>query len=269
LPTLTSNAQFLRYAEDEYLSEFHLRALKPKPRSASSSARLPESVTFEWGQVAGNGKLQAYIATATGVTRWSLDGEWDKHAVVEFGLTTTKSGISFWQKVPGLLQLDCAALTIERGGIKRYTPPPEIRPDNFLVGGPQEVTWNQLREWLGVPSDYVLHDQTGDKLTPLDPASFDTPITGPYYMPTRVQAVATPKSEKPWLWVMWMLGIGTVGHYLSINRGTCDDASWARAVRLPQHLGPTDVMSGTVKCSSATWLEKWVPTIGSPADAKD
>jgi len=33
MPTLTTNAEFLRYAEDEYLSEFHLRALAPKPSS--------------------------------------------------------------------------------------------------------------------------------------------------------------------------------------------------------------------------------------------
>ena len=259
MPTLTTNAQFLRYAEDEYLSEFHLRALTPKP-----SSRTPESVTFEWGLVVGDGKLQSYLVTATGVTRWSLDGAWDKHAVVEVDVTETKNGISFWQKAPGLLQLECASLSIERGGVKRYTPPPHIRPDSFLVWGPREVSWTQLREWLGVPADYVLHDQTGDKLTPLDPASLDTKITGPYHVPTRVQAVTTPKSERPWLWVMWMLGAGAVGHYLSISRGTCDDASWARAVRLPEHLGPSNVMSGTVKCSSATWLEKWVPTIGLP-----
>lgn len=257
MPGFTTNAQFLRYAEDEYLSEFMLRAMTPKPSKAT-----PTSVTFEWGLVVGEQKMQMYSLEATGVTEWSLAGDWDKHAVVELDLPEAAKGLSLVMKVPGTLRLSCARLSVTKGAIKSYSLPPAIDPTRFLVWGDREVTWNQLREWLAIPDEQKLYDQTGSRLTPIDPATWDTTIVGPYDRPTRVQD--SPKDiGTPWIYVMWMLSIGRKGHYFSIHRGTCSDEAWARIVRLPERLGPGNVMSGSIKCTSAVWMKKWAAKAAS------
>lgn len=253
MPELTSNAQLLRYAEDEYLSEFMLRAVEPKPARAT-----PKRVTFEWGLVVGERKMQLYSLEATGVTEWSLDGQWDKSAVVELALPKAGKGLSLAMKVPGTLRLSCAKLSVTKGAIKSYSLPPAIDPTRFLVWGDREVTWNQLREWLAIPDGHKLYDQTGKRLKPIDPATWGATIVGPYDVPTRVQD--SPKDiGTPWIYVMWMLSIGRKGHYFSVERGTCSDEAWAHIMRLPERLGPGNVMSGSIKCTTAVWMKKWVP----------
>jgi hypothetical protein len=251
MPTLTTNAALLRFAEDEYLSELMLRAM------TRPTARCPKQVTFEWGQVLDEGTFQSYMATAEGVTRWSIDGAWDKTAVVELEFPNRKRGILLAQYVPGRLELACAKLTIERGKTKRYTLPAAIDPTDYLVWGPRTVTWTQLRSWLEVPAELSLYKQAPRGNVLIDPNTYGRVLVAPQFGRVRIQRTAR---SQPWIALSWDLSIGNVGHYFSVQRGTCDEAAWARALRLPQYLGPSTILSGTVRCTSAVWLRKWVPT---------
>ncbi len=246
-----SGAELIAFAEDEYLSEVMLPALT-KP-----SKKVPKSVTFEWGLVIpgdGAAKFQSYMVTATGVTKWSLDGAWSKTHVIEMDFAPTKKRIAMTQTIPGVLALECASLSIERGGLKRYTLPPRILADRFLVFGAREVTWTELRQWLAVPDELDMYDQTSVD-TLIDHAKDDEVIKSPCFGLHKFQTAAGV--EAPWISVAMMLAITTKGHYFSVHRGTCDDAAWEHAKQLPAQLGPCEVMSGTVRCTGEEWIAKW------------
>jgi hypothetical protein len=185
-------------------------------------------------------------------------------------MPSTKTRVSLVQKIPGVLELECASLTIERGGMKRYTLPDEIHDDRFLVFGAREVSWTELRGWLAVPAQLDMFRQMAtDKQ--IDRAKDDELIrsssTSGYNGMYKFQTAAGV--EEPWIYVDMMLGVGKRGHYFSVYRGTCDDAAWANAMQLPAKLGPCEVMSGAVQCTGEEWLAKWArPTVKSPVVPK-
>lgn len=244
-----SNTDLLAFAEDEYLSELLLRRYdRPKKKGT------PERVAFEWGLVVGERRLQSYLVEATGVTRWSLDGAWSNAHVVELELPEVVSGVRLVQMVPGRLDLACAELTIEKGRTKSFTLPARIDPTQFLVWGPRTVTWRELREWLDVPGGLGIFEQRAGGHLRVEDES--TPVPAPCFGRFRFQQRA---EDEPWLAVTWSLAVAQTGHYLTIERGTCDDAAWERATQLPSALGDCEVLSGTVRCTGKEWVETWAP----------
>jgi hypothetical protein len=252
MPTFTRGKDLLEWAEEEYLSELLLRAMKPKP-----GPRPPKggTVEWEWGLVVGDAKLQTYTAKASGVTTWSLEGDWDKNGeceLVEIG--DASAGIRLVQKAPGTLSLECKRIAIARGPERRYTPPAKIDPTTLLVWGPREVTWTELLKWIAPPRGVLLFEQNAKGNVRVEAAKQRKAIEPPYIDTFRLQRNAS--DEDPWLWVEWMLTVSKTGHYFSVTRGTLDDRSWARVQRLPEHLGPCTVLSGGVQVPGKAWLEK-------------
>jgi hypothetical protein len=85
-------------------------------------------------------------------------------------------------------------------------------------------------------------------------------IVGPCHEMFRLQRAAN--DERPSMFVSWMLGIGTQGHYFSVTRDQLTDhAQWSRALRLPAYLGDCEVMSGGIRTTGDAWLRDWVPRI--------
>lgn len=257
-------APLIDWMQNEYLTQLLVRRMRPKP-----GRKLPRGeVTIEWGE-RSNDSLQLYRLRAEKVTRWSLEGEWNENEPVEWVVDPpTDAPIALHMKVPGLLVLECGQLTVEPGKVVRYRDPTPVAPDptTFLVWGPRELTWNAVLGWIEPPAGVRLYEQMpGDKGNRLLSdeelaALIKAPCTGMY----RLQAGAD--AERPWLWVQWGLCITVVGHYLSLQRGALDGAAWARALRLPRHLDPCTVFSGTVRCDAEEWLARWVPRLVGAAD---
>ncbi len=123
--------------------------------------------------------------------------------------------------------------------------------------GPREVTWRELVGWLEPPQGVRLFRQVpgGASHRPVDDGEMDATIRAPYFDAFRLQKDAT--DEACWLWMSWMLAITTVGHYVSLRRGTLDDAAWSRVRRIPAKLGQCTVFSGTVRCTGREWVERF------------
>ncbi len=251
---LRSTAELIAWMHGEYLSELLLRALKPKPRGRQP----PSEVCFEWGLVVPDTtKLTMYGARATGVSRWSLDGEWDKNEVISF--VPDASGVApivLHQDLPGRLALECVTLDVERLPDKRWRPPRRARADQFLVWGRRPTSWRELLSWIAPPDGVRLFERLpgGKRTRALAPDELIPIITSPFFGVFRLQRTA--EDETPWLWLSWSLAITTVGHHVAIQRGTLADADWDRVRALPGHLGDCQVISGTVRCSGAEWVER-------------
>lgn len=264
MPELTDAASLVEWMHAEHLSELLLRKASPKP-SAPAKAKPPKNgvVTMEWGLVIPDqeSKLASYLVRADGVTIWTLDGEWDKHGALEIrSIIDRDVGIAFDMRAPGRFTLVCDRVSIEPGPMRRYAPP--RRPDNtrLLVWGPREVTWNELWQWLAPAPGLDLYRQRngGDVLVPADERA--RVAVGPYHDTFRVQRTAS--DERPSMFVSWMLSIGKTGHYFSIERDQLTDhPQWSRALRLPEHLGECEVLSGGIRTTGDGWLRDWVPRI--------
>lgn len=56
----------------------------------------------------------------------------------------------------------------------------------------------------------------------------------------------------PSMFVSWMLSIGKTGHDFRITRDALTDhAQWSRVLRLPEHLGECEVLSGSIRTTVA------------------
>lgn len=243
------------WMQDEYLSLLLLRSMKPRPTSKPP----PRETSFEWG-LSGveEGKLMPYVIHAEGVRTWSLDGEWDKTVEVSFEPDARGDApVVLVQLVPGRLTLECDRVQVEKLPAKRYRPPPRPRDDDFLVWGESGLSWNELLGFIDPPRSLDLYQQGTDRVPHCRVAleDRDTTISGPLYQMFRLQEAV--EVERPWLFVSWMVGMSSTGHYFSVSRGTIDDDSWARVRRLPGLLGPCTVMSGSVRCSGDEWVKKW------------
>ena len=61
------------------------------------------------------------------------------------------------------------------------------------------------------------------------------------------------------MFVSWMLSIGKTGHDFRITRDALTDhAQWSRVLRLPEHLGECEVLSGSIRTTADVWLRDWV-----------
>jgi len=146
--------------QEEYLSALLLRSMKPKPKR-----RPPKGeVAFEWGLLGANDDaLQMYVVRASGVTRWTLDGEWDKDAEVSFVRDAEGNApVVLHQQIPGLFALECEQITVERGPQKRYAPPPAPSDREFVVWGPTEVCLRELLDWVSPPTDVLVFELEAD-----------------------------------------------------------------------------------------------------------
>lgn len=263
MPTFNRAADLVGWLHDEYLSELLLRKISPKP-----GRRLPRAgvVSLEWGLVIGETKLQIYRARADGVTTWALDGAWDKAAACELHeIEDRPAGLSLVQRAPGTLSLVCERITVERGPERRLTLPPRPDSSSLLVWGDLEVSWSDLLAWIAPPPDLRLFIQRPGRNLLLDPERASEPIRSPTLGMFRLQRDAD--AEEPWLWICWALAITRVGHYFSLIRGTLDDPSWARMQRLPAHLGPCTVRSGTIRVTGEEWLERWTTPGGGTGNS--
>lgn len=169
------------WLEEEYLSEVLLRAMKPKP-----SKRAPQggTVELEWGLVVGERRLQSYQLRAQGVSRWTLEGAWEKNALVELEVPPGE-GLVLVQNVPGRLVLAAQRLEIARGPERRWTPPPRPSPTEFLVWGEREVSLEELLCWLSPPPGMRLYRQRPAGHLAVDDAELGRPSNPP---PTRCSA---------------------------------------------------------------------------------
>lgn len=264
MPTFTKASEVLAWIEDEYLSELVLRKVSPRP-GASSAKKLPKDrvVSLEWGLVTGEPMLTTYPVRAEGVSSWTIDGAWEKnHELQILAVEDRKAGLTLTLAAPGTLTLVCERLSIERGPQRRWSPPPRIDPDRFLVWGEREVTWDELLGWLEPPPGLELYEQRHREahrlLTPEERAAV---VRAPCFDVFRLQANAT--DEVPALFVSWKLAVTRVGHYFNVTRGTADDLLWARAQQLPAQLGPTSIISGTVRTTGEEWLGRWLMPAGA------
>lgn len=264
MPELTDATSLIDWMHDEYLSELLLRKASPKP-STPSKPKPPKNgvVMIELGLAIPDepSKLLSYLFRAEGVTTWTLDGEWDKHGDLEIrSITDSERGIAIDMRAPGRFSLVCERVSIERGPLRRYDPPRRPNDATLLVWGPREVTWNELLQWLAPERGIELFRQRtgGDVLVPTEER--ERVAVGPCHAMYRLQR--TPSDERPSVFVSWMLSIGRTGHYFSITRDQLSDhAQWSRALRLPEHLGECEVMSGGIRTTGALWLRDWVPGI--------
>lgn len=241
--------------QDEYLSELVLRKLSP-----ARGARLPKVVTMEWGLVLPEEppRLALFGLRAEGVTRWSFEGEWKKDGALEVRSVTDAGGIALELGAPSTISLTCRRLTIERGPTVRYRPPPRPDPARFLVHGPRETCWAEVLGWLAPLGDLELHRQVAGAAGPLV-GDRDRPIVAPLFETFRLMA---PGAAEPALFLSWSLAVTMRGHHIAVARGAADDALWSRALRLPEHLGEGEVISGTLRVPSGVWARDWAPHLG-------
>lgn len=265
MPTFTDARKLVDWMQSEYLSELLLRKASPKP-STLARALPPKdgAVMMEWGLALPDepNRLASYLLRAEGVTTWTLDGEWDKHGELQLrSIEGGKGGIVFDLRAPGRFTLVCKRVSIEAGPMRRYDPP--RRPDNhrLLIWGPREVTWNELWTWLAPapPGMQLFRQRSGGHLQ-VPEREREQRIVAPYYDMFRFQHSAS--DGRPSMFLSWMLGVDSTGHYFSLTRDTLTDhAAWSRALRLPAHLGECEVLSGQIRTTGERWLRDWVPRI--------
>jgi hypothetical protein len=260
----TGMPQLVDWMQTEYLTELRVRAMKPKP-----GKKLPKGeVTLEWGERSGDDAIQLYLLRASKVTRWLLDGAWDKSQPLDWVVNPpTDAPIALHMKVPGLLVLECGQLTIEEGRLARYRDPTPPAPDPrcFVVSGPQEVTWREMLGWLEPPDGVRLFEQMsgGKGNVLLSEEKIEAVVKAPCFEMYRLQRSA--EDRDPWLWIHWSLCMTVVGHYLVLRRGALDSVAWGRVLELPRRLGACTVSSGAIRCDAEEWLVKWVPGLaGAP-----
>jgi len=250
----------LSFLEEEYLSEVMLRNMRPRP-----GPTLPPGgrVDFEWGLQIAEQRLAIYRVRAEGVTHWSLDGSWDRNSVVEFESITSAvdaDGITLVQRVPGRLELTCAAVSVERGPTRSFRLPAVPSPTEMLVWGEREVAWSDLLTWLDAPASIRVfeRDHVNSAMSPV--SQLTDPIKAPCFGMYHLQR--SPADQAPWVSIHWMLAFPGAGHYFTLTRGSADDQAWDRMRRLPEKLGECNVLSGTVRAGSAEWIRRWVPRSG-------
>ncbi|AKF11497.1 hypothetical protein [Sandaracinus amylolyticus] len=255
--TLRTTAELIAWMEGEYLSEALLRRATPKP----TAKRAPRSVRLVLGLVVPEDppQLQQYTLEAHGVTRWTLDGEWDVDTPLSFpDVELPDAPVAIVIDAPGRIVLTASHVEVERGATTKYRPPPRPRSDELLVWGPREISWRDVLAAVGAPASTrivcvrhrggVLHEQEveGDALD----ARFVAPLFDRFELRTA--------SGEPWASIHHMLAIGRTGFYLSITRAPgADDDRWARARRAPIELGECEVMSGSVRTTSSEWA-RWL-----------
>jgi len=264
MPSFTDAKKLVDWMQSEYLSELLLRKATPKP-SAPAKPRPPKDgvVTMEWGLVLPDqeNKLAAYLLRAEGVTAWSLDGEWDKHGELELrSIANGSGGIVFDLRAPGRFSLVCKRVSIEAGPLRRYDPPRRPDDTSLLFWGAREITWADLWQWLAPAADMQLFRQrsNGHVLVPADERR--RPIQSPCYDTFCIQRSAG--DARPSMFVGWSQSVGTTGHYFTVTRDALSDhAAWSRALRLPEHLGECEVLSGGIRTTGVLWLRDWVPRV--------
>jgi hypothetical protein len=205
---LSSAAELAAWMEREYLSEITLDELEPSPGTATDRVR------FEWTLHAG-GPRTPYRIEARGVTRWSIAGERDAHAIGILPPRTVNDAIELVMEVPGRLTLVCTGLTITRGRRRKNERAPRPFTDYayFTAIG------------LGALDAEPLRRALSDEIT-AELASIDALRTGgPLALRIGTRVICTlhwaPTREHGWL---------------SVARRDASDAEWHRCQALPSHL---------------------------------
>lgn len=266
VPVFTRAAPLIAWMHDEYLSELILRGCAPKPAVVAPSGRTRrrdvDEVTMEWGLVLPDQPtvLATYQVRAEGVSAWTIEGTWDRQGELQVvAVTDDAAGLVLALRAPGAITLRAARVSIESGPRRRYTPPPRPDRQSLLIWGPRAVTWEELWGWLAPAADAGLFRQRPSGNTPVVADERRRPIVAPYLDTFRVQARAD--DAEPMLFVAWHLAVTMTGHYLSVTRSLADAAMWSRALRLPAHLAPCQVRSGSVLTTGDAWLTDWVPRL--------
>lgn len=266
MPVFTRAADLIAWMHDEYLSELILRGCAPKPAVDASPGRTRrravDEVTMEWGLVLPDqpSALATYVVRAAGVSTWTIDGTWDRQGELQVvAVTDDAAGLTLALRAPGAITLRAARVSIEPGPRRRYAPSPRPDPRSLLIWGPRPVAWDELWGWIAPPADAALFRQRPGGHAPVVDDERRRAIVAPYLDGFRVQARAD--DPQPLLFVSWMLAVTMAGHHLSITRGLADAAVWSRVLRLPAHLAPCQVRSGSVLTTGEAWLAAWVPRL--------